>query len=437
MFTQIKKISAQLVIIGGGIGGLGLAAEALKRGVKVLVLDKGLNNTTSAATGIFDARPDHLLKDAESVQATASEVTKWRELLWLYPDLIKPAVFHLLLDNFAPYEAAWFKSLLDYYDEAARQRSWGLPEKSIEISIKELEQSEPNLRKKHFRRAFRFWLWTVNANELIRSLIEQSRITNGDNFSIEYISEIVDYELRSRIINEVVVKTKNNEIIKISNNLRPIIVVNSTGPWLNEPLIQMGIKIPIDLYLGIQAKISGYYFKSGLIFFGENKKYLISQQMSDYVQVGPTNTNFGSSPRVISEPEAQCALKFLGKSFNNIIDSSANPANPVLLKYGWRVRPKGLLETDRPIIWRHDDGGIDNLYSLLPGKITLGLLTGRELLDRAVADGLLSSKNIKCLNSTKLLSLNGSRKNLSNYRLLSSRFKSLAALGSKIIPPQS
>lgn len=62
MAIQIKKVGAQMVIIGGGISGLGLAAEAVKRGVKVLILDKGLDNTTSAATGIFNARPDYLLR---------------------------------------------------------------------------------------------------------------------------------------------------------------------------------------------------------------------------------------------------------------------------------------------------------------------------------------------------------------------------------------
>ncbi len=428
---QIKK--AQIVIIGGGIGGLGLAAEAVKRGVKALVLDKGLNSTTSAATGILDARPDHLLKDAESVKTTAGEVIKWRELLWLFPDLIKPAMFHLLLNDSAPYGAAKFQVLLDYYDKIARQRSWGLPEKSVEISIRELEQFEPNLRKNYFRRAFRFWLWTVNADELMRSLIEQFSMTNCGDFNIEYINKIVGYELQGRIINKIVVEKKNGEILKISNSLRPIIVVNSTGPWLNEPLIQLGIKIPIDLNLGIQAKISGNYFKSGLIFFANNKKYLISRPMGDYTQVGPTNIPFDGLPRIIADSEVDNGLNFIGNSFNDILAPDINPAESVALKYGWRVRSRGLLETDRPIIWRHNDDGIDNLYSLLPGKMVLGLLAGRELLDRAITDGLLDSKNVMYLNSIRPLSLDGSRKSKSNFLLLSSRLKSFCTLGYKMI----
>ena len=418
-------LRTKLVIIGGGAGGLSLAYEAAIRGIDLVLLDNGRPGTTHAATGILDARPDHLLKDSYSVEVTAGEVRRWLGIFKGWPNLITPKLFHLLIDESTSYNKNKFEVLFDHYHNVGLERDFGLPWCWQNINIKDLEKSEPNLSYSQFKAAIAFWLWTAQPSELMAAL--RALIACNASAKVVQIGKLQSYYVSGRYIKEVVVITKRGVTIQIQGFNKPLVVVNCAGPAINSSLGQLGINIPVDLRLGVQAQSSGKYFNSNLLSYGSSG-YTIFIQNEDYVQIGPTNEPFGNMPRALDSFEAMPSVMHLSDRFRQILkpDCASRPVS--LLKYGWRVRPVGLMDTDRPIIWHHEKESIDNLYSLLPGKMVLGLLAGRELLNRASNRGLIDLNNIP----TPDLSLDG-HSLLNNVRLASARTSSLCSLGFQYI----
>ena len=410
----------RLVIIGGGIAGLSLAYEAAKRKIDSIVLDNGLAGTTHAATGILDARVDHIPRDIESVEQTAREIIEWRNNFPHRPYIIKPKRFLLPIGPATPHSAFAFDAILELYEKIAFQRMYQLPEKHMFIPVSLAERIEPNLRKKYFESVMSFWLWTVNPDALLRKVGNEAVIFPSFAKRL-VIKKITGFTAKHSYIEEVSVEDYQGGQIKIKGH-GSLVVVNTTGPWIGETLGNLGIKFPIDLKLGIQAKFSGYYFDSdtGILTFGEDGKYIICLQENGYLQVGPTNIVHNSPPNhlEISEKDSH----YLKETLSGILDQNHPVPSPQLLKYGWRVKPKYMSETDRPIIWHHQKDGFNNLYTLVPGKMALGLLSARELLLRLASDGW--ADNLMRHSYGKVLSLDGYKYYHNQIKLLYMYLKS-------------
>ena len=421
-----REIKTRMVIIGGGVGGLGLAINALRRGIDVTLLDNQIPGTTHAATGILDARPDYLIKDVDLVKASSLEVDNWKNLLGSFSHIIRPLSFYMPLGKSSPHGLNRFSALMNYFEKLAIRRTRGLPHTCKVIPIHQCEVSEPNLLKNHFTHALKFWLWTVNPDELL-SLMRLE--CSSSLFRLETVTKINGYTVKNGMIQEVFAEN-GKETLKVCSDRKSLIVVNCCGPWINDPLKELGIKIPIELRLGIQIKVPGYHIQSGILSFTQDQKYTILLQQKDYLQVGPTNTLFDGPPRLITKEEGESAISYTRNVLENVLCFDKLPQLSVL-KYGWRVRPLGMTETDRPIIWHHAKEGVDNLYTLLPGKMALGLLAGRELVERIAKDGFVSTEPQFSIHKT--YSMDGHSQN--SLFLEFNRLKSILLTGWNILKP--
>lgn len=398
--------SAKLIIIGGGIAGYSLAYEAAKREVESMVLDNGQPGTTHSATGILDARADHLLRDIESVEQTAREVIEWQNCFPYPTQVIRPKHFLLPIGPTSPHGLSSFDALFELYEKIACLRSVNLPSKHRTTSSSFIERMEPNLRKGYFKSAISFWLWTADPDDMLRKVRNEAVMFSS--FSrILLINKIIGFKTSDSYIQEVIVEDRKGKYVKIKNS-GPLVVVNTTGPWIEETLKDLNIKFPIELRLGVQAKFQGHYFQSdsGLITFGKDGQYVICLQEKGYLQVGPTNNSFrGRLPSKLGT--ASRDLGYLEKTLSDILEEGLPVSTPELLKYGWRVKPEYIIDTDRPIIWHHDKDGIGNLYTTVPGKMALGLLMARELLSKLVSDGWIQGSTH--IYFSKTLSLDGKK----------------------------
>lgn len=398
--------SAKLIIIGGGIAGYSLAYEAAKLEIESIVLDNGQPGTTHAATGILDARADHLLRDVESVEQTAREVVEWQNCFPHPPYMIKPKHFLLPIGPLTPHGRLSFDILFGLYEKVAHLRSGQLPNKHRILPPSLIEQMEPNLKKNYFKSAISFWLWTADPDAMLMK-VRNEAVMFSSFARILPINKIIGFKTNNSYIQEVIVEDRWGKHIKIKNS-GPLVVVNATGPWIGETLKDLNIKFPIELKLGIQAKFPGYYFQSdsGLITFGRDGKYVICLQEKGYLQVGPTNSSFrGRLP--VKLGTASHDLGYLEETLADILEEGCPVSTLELLKYGWRVKPKYIIDTDRPIIWHHNKDGITNLYTAVPGKMVLGLLMARGLLSKLVSDGWIQGSTH--IYSGKTLSLDGKK----------------------------
>lgn len=370
MANEIRD--ADLIIIGAGIAGLSLALRAAQNELSPLILDDGCNGATSSATGMIAPRPDYMPKDISEVKFSDLACFHW---MTLFPDIITPRQFLLPIDPDCRCKFSYMESLLRKYDGITPLRRKNLPASS-RISRAVLKNMEPNLRNDYFEGALSFWELTVDPQQL---LCEFKLLL--DDFAycrrIMIEPESVKFETIGNKVKAVRCKSKDGKDINLSSSRRPIVVVNAAGPWIQDVVTPLGISLDIKLYLGVQMSVPGNFFQNGIITFDQDGKYCVCLPRENFLQVGPTNTLFTGHPDSIKVPSED-----LGRLLA-ILKSILNPDIQInkydLLKAGLRVKPN-FGDTNRPIIWSHRKNGFFNLYTLFPGKMSLGLLAADEML---------------------------------------------------------
>lgn len=413
------RVQTDLVIIGDGIVGLALAYLAGQNNINFVLLGKGLPGATRAATGFIAPRPDYLLQDRELVERTAYECNRWRQIF--YPQILRPQKFLIPISPELPRSALEFEALLSYYDQKTRPRLYGLPSAYFKLSPEELAKAEPLLKKNYFQGAFGLWEWTVNPSLLLKKMHNEAIMYSPFAKRVT-IKEISGFELRNRCIQEVSVKDCLDKEFRIFNDHKPLVVINATGPWISSFCRDLKIDLPIELKLGIQAQVLGQILNSGIITFGPDKKYVVCLPQENYIQIGPTNTIYQGNPDALSV--SQKDIDYLDSSFKNILERPPY-RDARFLKSGFRLKPFAT-DTNRPIIWHHAQQGIDNFYSLHPGKMALALLAGDELLLKLRNDGWLASLQIPSYQ--KPLTIDGNNL-FTEVRLKWFKIRSLLSLG--------
>lgn len=367
---QTIKTHIDLVIIGDGIAGLSLAYMAARNNLNCIILGKNLPGASYAATGFLAPRPDYILHDLELVRRTAYECGRWRGIF--DPQIVKPNLFLMPIGPELPKSVGKLEALLDFYDKETGARLSQLPSGYFKVNQVDLEKMEPNLKRNHFNGALALWEFVVDGDILIKKMHDVILAANVTKIDIK---KILDYETEGNQIKKLVLIDTRDHIVCLCNDLKPFVVVNAAGPWIPAIWKTFGIHLPLKLNIGVQAQISGQYFRSGIITFGSDKKYIVCMQKNGYVQIGPTN----------GTEDMSC----LNSAFANIIEGQAPKAS--FLKSGYRVKPF-FSDTQRPVIWNHKNHGFNNLYSIHPGKMVLALMAADELLARARKDGWLGSR---------------------------------------------
>ena len=412
---EYKKLQTDLVIIGDGVAALALAYLAAQREIRTVILGKGLPGTTHSATGLIAPRPDYLISDEELVQRTAFECSRWVKLF--YPQILKPQRFLIPIGPELPYSVRTFRSLLKRYDEIAKIRLTGLGNHFI-ISQTHLEKMEPNFRKNNINGAIAFGEWTVDPAVLLKKLGWETSIYT-DFVKRFKINDFKEFKIHGGLIEEVIaLDATGNMVIKISNDRGPLVVVNATGPWIKDVCARLGICIDYQLKTGVQLEIPGWYFQSGVVTFGSDGKYLVCLQKKGVLQVGPTNSDLSGHPDSFTPSDKE--TEYLTTALRNILEDKRLPPHS-FLKHGFRVKATAV-DTNRPVIWNHSKAGLSNMYSLHPGKISLALLAGDEMLDKVISDGWLAKPRIFMGNP---ICLDGCQKFRNEIKLLFLKIQSL------------
>lgn len=393
-----SKLQTDIVIIGDGIAALSLAYLAARNELKCVILGKNILGATNAATGFLAPRPDYLLHDREMVRRTAYECTRWTRIF--SPQIIKAEHFLIPIGPELPKSVGKFEALLEFYDQETKVRMGSLPSGYFKIDRAALERIEPNIKKNHFDGALALWELTVDPAVLIEKMNEA---VAGMGVVKINIMEMFGCEEAGNRISDVIFMDTRGEIIRIN---QPRVVVNAAGPWIPDVCKSFGMSLPMELKIGVQAKVPGQYLKSGIITFGPDKKYIVCLQKEGYVQVGPTN---GTED-----------IESLRDVFAGLIE---NPVPEVsFLKSGNRVKPF-VADTQRPVIWNHKSP--ENFYSVHPGKMVLALLAADELLAQINKDGW-TKRAVNMPNRT--YALKGETRRLSSLKVRWLAIKSFAAL---------
>lgn len=223
---SLSGITFDLVVVGGGINGAGIAREAALRGLRTLVVDRGDfgGGTSSRSSKLIHGGLRYL--ETGDV-ALVREASLERDLLRrkLAPHLVRPMPF--VFPVYRGARVGWWKlqaglfvyDLLAGFRNIARHRA---------LTAAWLRREEPTLRREDCRGGALYYdCWTDDARLVIETLLAAEE---AGALCLNYAS-VETFEKEEGKITGVTLRDVEGQEGTITVRCRS--VVNATGPWLD------------------------------------------------------------------------------------------------------------------------------------------------------------------------------------------------------------
>lgn len=233
--NNIKKAKAEffdLVIIGGGITGAGIALKASRKGWKTLIVDK---NDFASGSSSRSAKLIHGgLRYLEQLQIKlVREALQEREhLLKEYPHLVKPQPFFMPIYGSMINKLKYFIGLSGY-DFLSGESS--MP-KHASIDVEEIKEKFPQIRSDDLVGGYIYYDAVTNDARLTNEVIQQA--TDLGTVAINHV-QVEGFNLDGNTVRSVYcTNTINNDRITVKSK----IFISATGVWTDDLLRRFDVK---------------------------------------------------------------------------------------------------------------------------------------------------------------------------------------------------
>jgi len=372
---ELASRDFDLLVVGGGIIGAGIAAVAARHGLAVALVERGDfgGETSSASSKLVHGGLRYLrLGDVGLVREAHEE----RRLLMtrVAPHLVRPMPFLLPLYDSGPYRPAVVQAGIALYSTLARARLNGL------VSAERARRMVPDLRSAGLRRCGLYVDCVTNDSRLtlanVRAAAEAgATVVNGAAVSA---LRLVGGRVRGA---EVVA---DGEAIAVSART----VVNAAGPWVDEVrrLANAGVEPSIRLSKGVHALVSVDASWSAALTIPHDKvRVSFAVPWEGMLLLGTTDTLHEGGPDAVVAGEADV---------ENVLAEAAGALDePVVRRErvravfaGLRVLPQSGRETTRArreTVYLRDESG---LLTVAGGKLTTYRRIALDTLERLRAD---------------------------------------------------
>jgi glycerol-3-phosphate dehydrogenase len=394
-----------LIVIGAGINGAGIARDATLRGLSVLLVDKGDvgAGTTSRSTRLVHGGLRYL--ERLEVPLVRESLRERETLLRIAPHLVHPLSFLLPIYEEHKRRPAVIRVGMMAYDALSLDKSL---DRHRMLSRDEALRREPGLRADGLRGAAAYY--DAQAAYPERLALENALDARRHGAVVLPYMRVTGLERTHERVTGV---TLHDELHAIDYRARGALVVNATGPWVDELLAgaqprdqrliggTKGSHLVVEPFPG--APREAVYAEA----VGDGRPYFVVPWNGLYL-IGTTDTRFeGELDDVVATDDE---VAYLIEETNRLIPGAALSAEQVLYTYaGVRPLPApgvGTKERDEGAITRshviHDHAGrdvpeaerLDGLLSIVGGKITTYRRLAEETVDQAVKK--LGRKADKC-----------------------------------------
>ncbi|MEL6440232.1 MAG: glycerol-3-phosphate dehydrogenase [Cyanobacteria bacterium J06621_8] len=391
-FTTIEKQAYDVVIIGGGINGAGVARDAATRGLKTILVEK---NDFASGTSSWSSRLIHGgLRYLEYFEfPLVREALKEREVLFhTAPHLVNPLLLTIPMyrDRSRPYWKIWAGMIL--YDIFSFDKTVPLHRMLPKLQFKRLFNStDPEglaggaqYYDGQVCYAERLCLENIiAAQEAGATVLNYAKVTklNRQNSSITTLS-----------CEDVLTGAE----FTIQGHDKTV-VINTSGPWVDD-ICQLGEESGNSAPIGKTKKIGGTKGSHIIVerfpgapetaFYVEAKSdgrpFFIIPWLDMYL-IGTTDLKYDGDLDKIKASNEE--IDYLLTETNNVIATANLTRADIKFTYSG-VRPlpneegkKAGSITRKHILYDHKKEGINNLISLIGGKLTTYRNVGEEMVD--------------------------------------------------------
>ncbi|MGB5811581.1 MAG: glycerol-3-phosphate dehydrogenase [Polyangiales bacterium] len=374
-----------LVVVGGGITGTGIARDAARRGLRVALFEQNdlAFGTSSRSSKLIHGGLRYL--ESYDFSMVFESVSERRIVMEMAPHLVKPLGF-----VFPVYEGArknlWLISAgMWLYDGLSLFRS---PKKHRTLKPKEVKDREPTLKLEGLQGAPLYYDCATNDARLTLETALDAANQGATIVSWARVDAFMKDD--SGRVSGVIVKNGRDGSLK---EVRAHAVVNATGPWTDEVLAMSGprggkvLRPTKGIHLVVEAEKLPVEH-AVVLFHPTDEQNLFALPWGDHTYVGTTDTDYDGAP---GEEHATLAeIDYLIAASNHYFPAHPLTREDVISTWsGLRplIAPEpDLGEVSETRVSREHQVivGEDGLITIAGGKLTTYRKMSKEAVDTAV-----------------------------------------------------
>lgn len=399
MIASLRQVSYDLLVIGGGITGAGIALDAASRGYSVALVEMQdfAAGTSSRSTKLVHGGLRYLKqlevkivaetgREREIVYRNSRNITKSRPMLLpIYKN-----------GTFGKYSTS--AGLLVYDLLAGVKKS----ERREMLSKTETLALEPLLKEKHLKGGGHYAEYQTDDARL--TIETMKRAAEKGALCINYLKcEQFNFE-NQKTVGAVLRDELSGERFSVAADL----IINAAGPWVNDVQSKVKHKQEKELYITkgvhIVADQSIFPLRQAVYFDHSDGRMLFAIPRGNKTYIGTTDTFYDGDKKhpTASEEDIQYIIKAVNEIFPSVrlqrsdIESTWAGIRPLIAEKG-----KSASEISRK----------DEIWEPVPGLVTIagGKLTGYRQMAETVVDraGEILKRPVKRC-ETKHIALSGS-----------------------------
>ena len=379
----MKHPSYDLIIIGGGINGAGIARDAAERGLSVYLAEKndfGFGTTFRSTKLIHGG-----LRYLEHYEiGLVRESLREREILLRHaPHLVHAIQFVIPIYEDNKYGYGKVKLGLLAYDILSYDKSL---ENHQSFSMEEMLTFEPNIRGRNLKGGFTYFDCQVTYPE--RLCLENILLAKAAGAVVQNYTKVTDLIIENEQVLGVKVRDaltgKESEILGR-------VVVNAAGAWIDSILQARNPYAPKKIGGTKGSHILLPKFHHG----PRHALYLPAHQdgrpffiipWREYYWVGTTDIRYDGDLDAVRATKAE--VEYLLREVNFVVPDAHLTAKDVIYSLAG-IRPLPVTDGDTEeaeithshVIFDHEEDGLANLFSIIGGKLTTYRSLAQETVD--------------------------------------------------------
>jgi len=373
-----------VLVIGGGINGAGIARDAVLRGMRTALVERGdfASGTSSRSSKLIHGGLRYL--EQGNIRLVLEAVRERERLRRLAPHLVRPQPFLFPVYRGGP--MGWLKlaagltayDLLAGFRQVRRHRMLGR---------RAMEAAEPTLRREGLRGGGLYWDYRTDDARLV---LETAMAAAREGAAVVSYAEVAAFEKeRGRIVGARVIDRLGGDEILV----RTRTVVNAAGPWVDK-VIALDAPAPPRLRLtkGVHVVVPrarvGHSSAIVLRALADGRVMFVIP-WGDHSMIGTTDTDHPGGPDVAPTVEAK-DIAYLLDTVNHYFPAARLEPRDVVSAFAG-LRPliaapvgAGLSPSE---VSREEEifASASGLVSIAGGKLTTYRLLAANVVDRVVA----------------------------------------------------